>query len=91
MNTLCCDGGKQMNLATPKQTAIPLGPPRQSKTQCSIPTSSVGNIFKSVGCQAPSNTTTPEKVAEEVSRKKPHISTSSIKVHNILHDKFVYW
>lgn len=89
MNPLCCDGGRQMNLATSRVAAIPLGLPRQSQS-CHTALSVKGPL-KSVGCQAPSNTTTPVKDTAEEFLKKPDTSTCSIKVQNIiLHEKFVY-
>ena len=87
MNPLWHNIGCHMNFANPRLAAIPLGPPRQSKSHHHVPTP----VGKSVGCQAPPTTPTPVKKAEEFSKEKPDISTGSNKVQNIiLHDKFVY-
>ena len=86
MNTLCHDSRWHMNFPTHGVAAVPLGPPRQSKSHPTTLASAATNIFKSVGCQAPSNAVTPVK-ATELSLKKPDTSACSIKVQNIsLHD-----
>jgi len=81
MNPLCCGTGRQMNFAIPKMAAIPLGPPRQSKTHHSTPTgSSSGAAGKSVGCQTVPSKSTPVKV-ENFSVGKPDvIATCLIEV-----------